>query len=361
MQVGLIGLPGSGKSTLFNALTRGNAETGRFGGGAAAANRGRTLVPDPRLDWLADLYAPKKKTPASVDFIDVPGITPGSTEKGANALLADLRTVDALVHVVRVFDDPAVPHPDRTVDPVRDVTSLDTELLLADLVPLEKRLERIDSDLKKGFDPRKLGAEKELLGHVRDALMEGRAARLLDLDAAALRELRGYAFLTMKPVIIVGNVGEAEPSGGASDAKLRAYAESSGMSYLAVSAKIESEIAAMDDAHAHEFLSHYGLTDSSRDRVIRAAYEALALLSFFTFGEDECKAWMLPRRSSAVEAAGKIHSDIARGFIRAEVVSFDVFKDVGSWNAAKDVGKHRLEGRDYEVQDGDCVIFRFSV
>ena len=361
MQVGLIGLPTSGKSTLFNALTRGKAETGRFGAGAATANRGRTLVPDPRLDWLANLYSPKKKTPAYVDFVDIPGITPGSMDKGAGALLADLRTVDALLHVVRVFEDPSVPHPDNSVDPVRDATNLDTELLLADLAPIEKRLERIEVDKKKGLDPKKLGEEKELLVRVRDALAEGKSPRTLDLDAKAIRELRGYALLTLKPVIVLGNVGEEEPAGGTSDAALRAYAESNGLAYLAASAKIESEIAAMEDAEAAEFLKDYGLAASSRDRVIRSAYEALSLMSMFTFGEDECRAWTLPRRSSAVEAAAKIHSDIARGFIRAEVVSFDVFKNTGSWNAAKDAGKHRLEGKEYEVQDGDCVIFRFSV
>jgi GTP-binding protein YchF len=361
VQVGLIGLPTSGKSTLFNALTRGDAETGRFGAGAATANRGRTLVPDPRLDWLADVYGPKKKSPAAVDFVDVPGLAPGSADKGAAALLADLRTVDALLHVVRVFEDPAVPHPDRTVDPIRDVTNLDTELLLADLGPIEKRLERIEADRKKGLDPRKLQEERELLERVRDALVEGRSVRALDLDLKARHALRGYALLTLKPVIVVGNLGEEEPAGGASDAALRDYAESASLPYLAVSAKIESEIAAMDDAHAHEFLAHYGLEASSRDRVIRAAYEALSLMSFFTFGEDECKAWMLPRRSTAVDAAAKIHSDLARGFIRAEVVAFDVFRGLGSWNAAKDAGKHRLEGKDYEVQDGDCMIFRFSV
>lgn len=361
VQVGLIGLPTSGKSTLFNALTRGNAETGRFGAGAATANRGRTLVPDLRLDWLAELYSPKKTTPAFVDFVDVPGISSGSTDKGASALLADLRTVDALLHVVRAFEDPSVPHPDNSIDPVRDVTNLDTELLVADLGPIEKRLERIEVDRKKGLDPRKLGEEKELLERVRDALAEGNAARTLDLDAKSLQLLRGFALLTLKPVIIVGNLGEEEPAGGASDAALRQYAATAKLPYLAASAKIESELAAMDDAAAREFLADYGLQSSSRDRVIRAAYEALSLMSFFTFGEDECKAWTLPRRSLALDAAAKIHSDIARGFIRAEIVAFDVLKNVGSWNAAKDAGKHRLEGKDYEMQDGDCVIFRFSV
>ena len=361
MQVGIVGLPGCGKSTLFNALTRGQAETGKFGAGRAEANRGRTLVPDPRLDWLSGTYKPKKTSPTFIDFVDVPGISPGSTEKGASALLADLRTVDALIHVVRVFEDPSVPHADGSVNPVRDVGNLETELLLADLGPLEKRLERIESDMKKGLDKRKLGEEKELLTRLTEGLVEGTAIRSLDLDANARRDLRGYALLTAKPMILVGNVGEDEAAGGASDAALRAHAETAGLGYLAVSAKLESEIAAMSDEEAAEFLKDYGLTASSRDRIIRTAFETLSLMSFFTFGEDECKAWTLPRHSNAVEAAGKIHSDIARGFIRAEIVPFETFRELGSWNAAKDAGKHRLEGRDYEMQDGDCVIFRFSV
>jgi ribosome-binding ATPase YchF (GTP1/OBG family) len=247
------------------------------------------------------------------------------------------------------------------VDPVRDLTNLDTELVLADLGPLEKRMERIESDMKKGLDKRKLGEEKELLTRLCDGLIVGRAIREMELDPAARRDLRGYALLTAKPMILAANVGESEPAGGTTDAALRASADARGLAYLPVSAKIESEIALMDDEQATEFLADYGLPTSSRDRVIRTAFETLSLLSFFTFGEDECKAWTLPRGSNAVEAAGKIHSDIARGFIRAEVVPFDVFQALGSWNAAKDAGKHRLEGRDYEIQDGDCVIFRFSV
>ncbi len=361
MKVGIVGLPSSGKSTLFNALTRGQAETGRFGSGRAEVNRGRTLVPDERLDWLADHYSPKKKSPASVDFLDVPGLSPGSVEKGTAALLADLRTVDALLHVVRVFDSPAVAHPDGSVNPARDAGNLDTELILADLGVVEKRLERIASDLGKGMDKARLTKEKELLDSVKEALEDGRPARAMDLDEDAQHALRGYALLTLKPMILVGNVGEDEPIGGDSDAGLREWAEEVSLAYLPVAAQIESEIAQMDDEEAQAFLADLGLEEPSRDRVIRAAFDALSLIQFFTFGEDECKAWTLPRRSPAVEAAGKIHSDIARGFIRAEVVAFDTFRELGSWNAAKDGGKHRLEGKEYVVQDGDCVIFRFNV
>jgi ribosome-binding ATPase len=361
MKVGIVGLPSSGKSTLFNALTRGKAETGRFGSGRAEVNRGRTLVPDERLDWLAAHYSPKKKTPASVDFLDVPGITPGSSDKGAAGLIADLRTVDALLHVVRVFRDDAVPHPDGPVDPVRDAANLETELVFADLVVVEKRLERVRSDLGKGLDKAKLGVERDLLERVKDALEGGSTLRRLSLEPEERSALRGYALLTLKPMILVGNVGEDEPGGGSADAPLAAWAQDAGLAYLPVAAQIESEIAQMEDGEAAAFLEDLGLTEPSRDRVIRAAFDTLSLISFFTFGEDECKAWTLTRDSDAVTAAGKIHSDIARGFIRAEVVAFDAFRQRGSWSGARDAGQHRLEGKEYRVQDGDCVIFRFNV
>jgi GTP-binding protein YchF len=368
MKVGIVGIPGSGKSTLFNALTRGKAETGRFGAARAEMNRGRTEVPDARLEWLAEIHKPKKKTRAAVDFLDVPGIAPGSMEKGAAALLADLRTVDAIVHVVRVFEDPKVPHPEERIDPVRDATNLEMELLLADLGIVEKRLERIESDLKKGLSKAALGEEKQLLLHLKEALDEGRPIRSVNVVPADAAKIRGYAFLTQKPQIIVGNVGEKDAGreAGKEDTStgegvLRAHANAWGIPYLAVACQIEAEIAQMSDDDARAFLDDLGIRDPSRDRVIRTAFDVLSLISFFTFGEDECKAWTLGRGSSAVEAAGKIHSDIARGFIRAEVVSYDDFRAAGSWAGTRETGRFRLEGREYVMQDGDCVVFRFNV
>ncbi len=361
MKVGIVGLPSSGKSTLFNALTRGHAETGRFGSGRAEINRGRILVPDERLDWLGDLYSPKKKTPATIDILDVPGITPGSSEKGSAALIADLRTVDALLEVVRVFDAPAVPHPDGSIDPVRDTDNLATELIIADLVVVEKRLKRITSDLGKGLDKRALGEEQDLLQRVRAGLEEGTPVRRLGLDRDEEQRLRGYAFLSLKPTILVGNLSDDDAAGTDTDAALRAHAGEAGLAYLPVAAGIESEIAQMDEDDAAAFLDDLGIEQTSRDRVIRASFDLLSLLSFFTFGEDECKAWTLSKGSDAVEAASKIHSDIARGFIRAEIVPLDTFREIGTWSAAQEAGKHRLEGKEYVMQDGDCVIFRFNV
>ncbi len=361
MKVGIVGLASSGKSTLFNALTHGVAETGRFGSGRAEVNRAQVLVPDERLDWLADLYGPKKKTPATVDFLDAPGLVAGSTDKATARLIGDLRTVDALLQVVRVFDDPAVPHPAGSIDPVRDVSDFDAELILADLAVVENRLARVVSDLGKGVEPAVLGPEKDLLERVQGALEEGRPARSVDLSAKERQVLRGYALLSQKPAILIGNVGEDDASGGDSDAALREYAASAGLPYLPVAAQIESEIAQMEDAEAAEFLADLGIERPSRDRVIRAAFDLLSLIIFFTFGEDECRAWTVARDSDAVEAAGKIHSDIARGFIRAEIVDLGTLREAGSWAAAKDVGKHRLEGKEYRMRDGDCVIFRFNV
>jgi GTP-binding protein YchF len=360
VKVGIVGLPGSGKSTLFNALTRGKAETGHFGG-HGQVNRGRVLVPDERLDWLAEHYHPKKKTPAQVDFLDVPGLSPGSGEKGAAGLIADLRTVDALLEVVRVFDDPAVPHPDGSVDPARDAANLETELLLADLAVVEKRLERVTSDLGKGVDRKRLEPERDVLVRVQRALEEGKAARAVGLSAQEEERIKGYALLTLKPKILLANVSEDEAAGGASDEPLRAMAEADAVPYLRAAAKIEAEIAEMDPEDAAEFLDAVGIARPSRDGVVRAAFDAMALITFLTFGDDECRAWTVERGADAVEAAGKIHSDIARGFIRAEIVAFDELRDAGSWNAAKEAGRHRLEGKDYRMQDGDCVIFRFNV
>jgi GTP-binding protein YchF len=361
MKVGIVGLPASGKSTLFNALTRGHAETGRFGSGRAEINRGRVLVPDERLDWLAEHYSPKKKTPATVEFLDVPGLSPGSAEKGAAALIADLRTVEALLEVVRVFDDPAVPHPDGSVDPVRDADNLETELILADLGIVEKRLHRVESDLGKGVDKKTLEPERDVLVKVKAALEDGKTARTLGLTDQEEHRLRGLALLTLKPKILLGNVGEDEAAAGDSDAKLRARAEADGIPYLRTSAKIEAELAEMDDEDAAAFLSDLGIERPSRDLVVKAAFDALRQITFLTFGEDECRAWTVSRDADAVEAAGKIHSDIARGFIRAEIVAFDELHGAGSWAAAKEHGKHRLEGKEYRMKDGDCVIFRFNV
>jgi GTP-binding protein YchF len=361
MNVGLVGVPASGKSTLFNALTKGHAETGRFGSGRAEINRGHIEVPDARLDWIADVFQPKKRTYATIDFLDLPGISPGSTAKGSAAQIADLRNVDALLHVVRAFEDPAVPHPGGSVDPVRDMNDLEAELIVADLGVVEKRLARIESDLGKGVDREALGEERGMLEPLQSALEDGKPLRGLGIDPDVQHKLRGYAFLTLKPVILVANVAEEEADGAESAAALSRLAEKMGLAHLAISAKIEAEIDQMDDEEAAVFRKELGLGEGSRERVIRAAFGVLSLISFFTFAGDECRMWTIPRGSHAVEAAGKIHTDMARGFIRAEVVAYDHLRAAGSWAAARETGHYRLEGKDYVMQDGDCVMFRFNV
>jgi GTP-binding protein YchF len=365
LRAALIGFASSGKTTLFQLMTSAR-ETARASHGKGETSVGISKVPDTRLDRLTAMYNPKKRVPATVEFADLAVAT-----GGAKALVdvAAYKNADALVHVLRAFDDPAVPHPSGSVNPARDAQAMEDELMLADLGVAERRLERIEKDLKKARTP-ELERERDVIEACKTALENGMPLRALDMKGEDLRRLRGFQFLSAKPLLIVINVDEAQLSGGgdaataiahaAAAAGLTAFLSRASTAAVAVCAKIELEIAQLEPADASAFLADLGLTSSGLDRVIRASYDLLGYISFFTVGEDECRAWSIPRHTPAQLAASEIHSDIARGFIRAEVVSYDHLIARGTMAACRDHGEVRLEGKEYVVQDGDIINFRFA-
>jgi GTP-binding protein YchF len=324
-------------------------------------------VPDTRQDWLSDLYKPKKTTYATVELVDVAGVLPGQAKKDGFSpqLLTNLRQVDALVHVIRCFDDPAVPHPSGSIDPLRDAELLELEFIIADLGVVEKRLGKIDADIqrKKGPERATLEAEKELLTKFQEELSNEQPLRNHPLTEEELKLIRGFTFLSQKPLLVVANVEESEigKADGPSIAKLKPFCKERGMPLVSFCGKTEMEIAQLDPSERAEFLTALGIEESGRDKLIKATYQLLNLIAFFTVGEDEVKAWTITHDTIAQEAARKIHSDIARGFIKAEVVAYDTLKTLGTWNAAKEKGQLRLEGKEYKVHDGDCINFRFNV
>jgi GTP-binding protein YchF len=360
LHAALIGLPSTGKSTLFQLMTSAK-EGGRSAKGDTAV--GISKVPDARLDRLTAMFNPKKRVPATIEFTD----SVGPARAAATALVdvAGYKNADALVHVVRAFRDEAVPHPALTIDPARDAQAMEDELILADLGVVERRMERLEKDLKKSKTA-DLEKERDLLTRASAALADGQPLRALGLTGDDERRLRGFQFLSAKPLLVVINLDEAD-IGSAGD--VAAAAEASGLTpFLAragtgavpVCARIELEIAQLEPADAAAFLSDLGLAESGLDRVIRASYDLLGYMSFFTVGDDECRAWSIPRGTAAQLAAGEIHSDIQRGFIRAEVVGYDALVTRGSMAACKDAGEVRLEGKEYVVQDGDIINFRHA-
>jgi hypothetical protein len=343
-------------------------EAGRAAHGKGDVSVGISKVPDARLDRLNAMYNPRKIVPATIEFTDL--AMPGGTG-GAQALVdvAAFKNADALVHVLRAFLDPTVPHPSGSVDPARDAQAMEDELILADLGVAERRLERIEKDLKKGRTT-ELERERDVVTLCRTTLEAGRPLRALDLKGEDLKRLRGFQFLSAKPLLIVINLDESQLAGGGDAAtRIDRAAEAAGLtSFLshaataavAVCARIELEIGQLERADSAAFLADLGLSASGLDRVIRASYDLLGYISFFTVGEDENRAWSIPRKTTAHLAAGEIHSDIARGFIRAEVVSYDHLIGRGSMAACRDHGEVRLEGKEYVVQDGDIINFRFA-
>jgi ribosome-binding ATPase len=362
LRTALIGWPTAGKTSLFQLMTS-VKESPRGGHAKTEVQIGIARVPDPRLDRLTEMFRPRKRVPATVEFADV-----AAAGGGVQALVdvAAYRNADALVHVLRAFKDPLVPPPRETVDPPREAQSMEDELILADLGIAERRLDRLARDLKKGHNP-ELEREREVLVRCRAALEQGTALRALDLPRDDLKRLRGFQFLSAKPLLLVINVDEADfGREGADPARavdrwgLRSFVSRAATRAAAVCARIELEIAQLEPQDAAAFLADLDLSESGLDRVIRASYELLGYISFFTVGEDECRAWSIPRGTAAQIAAGEIHSDIARGFIRAEVVSYDALVARGSLAACRDHGEVRLEGKDYPVSDGDVINFRFA-
>jgi GTP-binding protein YchF len=356
VRVGLLGLPASGKTTLFNLLTLSKAETGAFSGGKAEPHLAVIKVPDARIDQLSAIFEPKKTTYAEIAFVDMAGL-PGdpAARRGQTAdSFKVLRDTDALALVVRAFADPAVPHPHETVDPARDLDELTTELIFADLDLVTRRLERLVKEAKN--DP-KLKKEESILERVREGLEGEQTVRSLDLAPEDARAIAGFRFMTEKALLVVANT-----SGGAEgDVALSSAAAARGLPSMELQVASEAEIAELPEAEQAAFLADIGVTESGRARFIRRAYEILDLISFFTVGPDEVRAWTIRRGTIALHAAGKIHSDIERGFIRAEVARYEDVLAHRGMKGLKEKGLLRLEGKEYVVQDGDIAHFRFSV
>lgn len=366
MQIAIVGLAGSGKTTVFNTLTRGHAETGGYGG--VTLHVGVVKVPDARLETLAGIFKPKKIVQADVTYVDLPA-PPASTEGhvGTEELppdhLARLRDSDALLHVVRAFEDPAFPHVAGSVDPARDIEQLDVEFLLADLSMTDRRLERLAGSSRHGTQAEREAAEREeiVLRRLKEGLDAGRPIRDQSLDADEEKAIRGFRFLTQKPVMVLLNVGESDLAAAPGQvAALAAVYVHDHAVVDALSARIEMELGELEPDEAAVFMEELGIHGSGLDRIIALSYRLLGLISFLTAGPDECRAWPIPDGSTAVEAAGAIHSDLAKGFIRAETVSYDDLVALGSMAEARKAGRLRSEGKTYKVRDGDVVEILFS-
>ncbi len=362
MNVGIIGLPLTGKTTLFNALTRGQESTAPTGGARKDAVTAQVVVPDSRYDFGVRIFSPKKQTPATIEFVD--GAAPFGTgdTKGFGAdFFVALRKVDALVLVVRAFDAPYPPAPEGGVNPARDIRAVAEEMLLGDMALIETRLERIDKALKtrKAGAPTPEQMEREILLKFQAHLDSGQPLRTLEMTPDDARATRSFAFLTEKPVMVVANIGEDAIGSEATDKYVlaaQAACEESNLPLISLCAKAEAEVAQMEPDEEREFLEALGIVEPARNRLIQLAYDTLGLMSFFTLGEDEVRAWTVDKGATAAQAAGKIHSDLERYFIRAEVLEFDKLLQAGSWDAAKPL--IHLEMKDYPVKDGDVLHIR---
>ncbi|MFN7960384.1 MAG: redox-regulated ATPase YchF [Thermoanaerobaculia bacterium] len=356
MELGIVGFPKAGKTTLFNTLTASHQDTDKFSS-SRKTNMGVASVPDRRLEQLRDLFHPRRYVPATVTYVDVPGVKKGEGTEGLD--LAELKNVDALVHVVRAFEDPEIPHPEGSVDPARDVEMFDLELILADHSLVERRVDRLAKAVKRGLTPEEKKEEELLKATILPALEAEKPLRALELSGDDERRLRGFQLLSAKPLLLVVNLDEARlPE---AQTVLAGLPLGRGTTAVAISAPIEAEIAQLPAAEQADFLAELGLSKPSLARLIRASFDLLGLMAFFTVGEDEVRAWTLRRGTPARQAAGTIHSDLERGFIRAEVVRWDELLREKTLATCRDKGLLRLEGKDYIVEDGDVLHVRFNV
>lgn len=365
MKLGIVGLPNVGKSTLFNSLTKAGAESANYPFCTIDPNIGVVAVPDERLDKLAALYNSQKVTPAVIEFVDIAGLVKGASkgEGLGNQFLSNIREVDAIVHVVRCFEDTNVVHVDGNVDPLRDIETINLELIFSDVEILERRIAKTS---KGARNDKALAKELELLNRLKEFLEGGSLAKNFEINDEDEQELvASYNLLTYKPVIFAANVSEDDlaDDGAANEyvKSVRKFAADTGSEVFVICAQIEQEMSELDDEEKSMFLEELGLKESGLDKLIKASYSLLGLISYLTAGETETRAWTIKKGTKAPQAAGKIHSDFERGFIRAEVVNYQDLLDCGSYSGAKDKGLVGLEGKDYVVKDGDVILFRFNV